>query len=427
MIDRLFVKINKFVPEKWKWILEHEGFKKYFKNTGWMFFGQMFSLLVSFFVGAWLARYLGPENYGIVNYVVAFVSMFGFIAHLGVYSVLLRDLIEGKEKDNELMGSSFFILFAGSILAFLTSIISSFIFEDSALIRSLIILYSCTFLFSPFSIITTFFQSRIEAKRNVRISIFLATISSVLKLLIILSGKGIIYLIGIFVLESLLLAILNVFVYKRSGFKLSSWKINFKLSRGILFSSSFLMLASAASYIFTRIDQVIIKSFLGEVAVGIYSAALKLVEIWYFIPGIICTSLLAAVINAKNNNYELYRSRLKKLYILLGSISFLIAVFLTIFSRQLILFLFGSSYYESIFILKIYAWAGVGLFLSTGLYQHLLADNKLKTIFYFYLFLMIVNIILNFIFIPIIGLTGAAWATLVSYFLSGIFIVFIKK
>jgi O-antigen/teichoic acid export membrane protein len=165
MIENIFLQANKIVPVKWRWVLKHEGFKRYFKNTGWMFFGQIFGLLVSFFVGAWLARYLGPDNYGKVNYVIAFVSMFGFVAHLGVHSILARDLVKYPEKRNELMGTSFFILMAGSVLAFLLVVVSSFVFESSSFIRSLIIIYSSLFLWSPFGVIGVFFSRMLRPEK----------------------------------------------------------------------------------------------------------------------------------------------------------------------------------------------------------------------------------------------------------------------
>ena len=61
MLDKFFNRIGKIIPQKYCWILNHDGFKKYFANTGWLFFGQFFSLFISFFVGILVARRLGPD------------------------------------------------------------------------------------------------------------------------------------------------------------------------------------------------------------------------------------------------------------------------------------------------------------------------------------------------------------------------------
>lgn len=415
MIDRLFIKINRFVPKKWQWVLEHAGFKKYFTNTGWMFFGQMFSLLVSFFIGAWLARYLGPENYGIISYSVAFVGLFTFIAYLGIHSILLRDLVKNPEKKDELLGTGFGLLLAGSITAFILIFISVFLFESSSFVRGLIILYASTFLWSAFGVISVYFQSTVQAKKNVRASVASALVASILKVFLILTGKGIIWLMVIFIIESLLLTILYISSYLKSGFKFSTWKFDKRLAKQILSGAWFLALAAAVGYIFLRVDQVMIRHFLDETAVGLYSAAIKLVEIWYFIPGIICGSLLPAIINAKKVSQEKFVSRLRKLYCLLGGIAVIIAILLSVFAPFIVRFLFGNAYFESIGILRIYVWSGVGFFLNAGFYQYFLAENRLKTIFYFYLFLMVINIVLNFVLISNFGISGAAWATMISY------------
>src|SRR5574344_2906955 len=109
MLDKFFKTIEKITPSKYRWILNHDGFKRYFANIGWMFFGQMFSLLVSFFIGAWLARYLGPENYGIFNYAIAFAGLFVFVAPLGVDAILNRDLVAHPEQRDKLMGTAFIL------------------------------------------------------------------------------------------------------------------------------------------------------------------------------------------------------------------------------------------------------------------------------------------------------------------------------
>jgi O-antigen/teichoic acid export membrane protein len=158
-----------------------------------------------------------------------------------------------------------------------------------------------------------------------------------------------------------------------------------------------------------------IGALMGNYEVGLYAAAVKLVEAWYFIPGIICTSLFPAIINAKKNNLEIYKHRLKNFYILMAVISILIAIPISLFAGQIIYILFGGGYIESVNILRIYIWSNLGLFLGTAAYQFLIAENRVMTIFIITTLAMIINIGLNLVFIPMFGLTGAAWATLISY------------
>ncbi len=415
MIDKTLDKINKIVPQKWQWILSHEGFRKYFKNTGWMFFGQMFSLLTSFFIGAWLARYLGPENYGVISYVLAFAGLFSFISSLGVDGILSRELIAVPENKNKLLGTSFVLKLIGGFIAFFIAGMVVCILESSIIIKGLVLLFSCVYILQSFYVISIFFQSKVDAKRNVRPQIIATLISSILKLLLIYFGLGIIWLILIYVLDSLWISAFLITEYKNSGHSIKQWKFDYSLAKKILSSSWFLMLSSASVYIYMKVDQVMIGIFMGNFEVGLYAAAVKFVEIWYFIPSLICASLFPAIINAKKYNAEVYKKRLKSLYLLMIILAIVIAVPSTLLAHRAILLLFGAEYLMAVGILQIYIWSGIGLFLGWAINQYLLSEYKIKTIFYYNLLAMIINVIFNLILIPLFGLSGAAWSTLFAY------------
>ncbi len=427
MLAHFFKTIEKITPVKWRWILNHEGFKRYFANTGWMFLGQMFSLLVSFFIGAWLARYLGPENYGVLSYAVAFVGLFGFIASLGVDGILNRELVARPEQRDELMGTTFRLKVIGGGVAGILCIASAFIFSGNTLSRLLIILFSFTFILQAINVISTYFQAEVRSKSNVKAILLATIISSILKVATILFDKGVIWIIAIFTLDFLWQGIGFIIAYRKIGLKLGNWKFNDKLAKDILKSSWPLMLASAASFIYLRIDQVMIGKMLGDYEVGLYAAAVKLVEVWYFIPGIICASLFPAIVNARKIDKMVYKKRLKALYLLMLGIAFFIAIFSTFLAPWLISFLFGEAYLAAIIVLQIYIWSNVGLFVGIAINQYFLSENYSRYIFFYNFFSMVVNIILNLVLIPRFGLTGAAGATLIAYSIGPMVVVIINK
>lgn len=422
MIDATLNKINKIVPSKWQWVLNHEGFRRYFKNTGWMFAGQMFSLLISFFVGAWLARYLGPENYGVFNYAISFAGLFGFIAPLGVDAILSRDLVVHPEKRDELMGTAFGLKLIGGIIAFLSASLAAYFLETSYLIKIIVVIFSFNFVLSSFNIISTFFSSNVESKKNVKVLFFSSLIAAILKIALITFRVGIIWLSVILLLEFAIQSIGFISSYKKDNLLIKKWRFNKVLAGSILKKSWFLMLASAAAFIYLKIDQVMIGKMMSATDVGLYAAAVKLADIWYFIPGIICASLFPAIINAKKISDKIYRNRLNNLYWFMFVASILIALPITLFSRSLISFIFGFQYIGASSILQIYVWAGVGMFLGIAVNQYLLSENMMKTIFVLSFLTMTVNVMLNLILIPYLGLNGAALATLVSYLITPLFV-----
>jgi O-antigen/teichoic acid export membrane protein len=415
MLDKIFAIIEKLLPSKLRWILSHEGFRRYFANTGWMFFGQMFSLLISFFIGAWIARYLGPQNFGILSFSMSFAGLFLFIASLGIDGILTRELVKLPEKQNELLGTSLGLKVIGGSLAFIFALAASFLIEQSSLIRLLIILFSLTFILQSFSVITIFFQANVWAKKVIQVQLVAMGISSVLKILAILLHLGVIWIMFIYVLDALWLSAGLIYAYRKNGFKISEWKIDWSLARSILADSWPLMLSGAAISIYMKIDQVMIGNILGERQVGLYAAAVKISEIWYFIPVIICASLFPAIVNAKQHDAEQYKKRLKNLYWLMFYLATALAIPISLLAKPLVRIIFGHGYLPSAGALQIHIWAGIGVFLGVALSQYLVSENLNIINLAITLAGAILNIILNLFFIRYWGINGAAFATLISY------------
>ncbi|MEI6191059.1 MAG: flippase [bacterium] len=412
-----------YIKEKWS----HAGFQKYLKNTSWMFFGRIFMLGISFLVNAYIARYLGPANFGLLNYTISFVGLFGFIASFGIDNIVNREIVRNHNLKSEIIGTSFYLKIMGGILAVITIFTVSYFSTSDQMLLGLIWMFSLTYIFQAFNIIDIYFQSQVLSKYTIIISVIGSIISTILKICLLLSHSGIIWLVAIYTLETVITAtgFILIFIYK--GHKLKEWIFNKKIALMILKDSWPLMLSSIAIGIYMKIDQVMIKNMLGNEQAGIYAVAVKLSEVWYFIPSVVCASIFPAIINSLTVSKEFFESRLKKLYSLMFWLSFLIAIFITIFSYPIIKILFGDLYLGAVTTTQIYVWAGIGVSLGIAINQYLLAQNLTKISFYATLIGAIVNIILNIILIPKIGINGAALATLLSYILSTFAVLFFKK
>ncbi|MFA7119578.1 MAG: flippase, partial [Sphaerochaetaceae bacterium] len=389
--------------------------------------GQIFSLLISFFIGAWIARYFGPEKYGLVNYVLSFVGLFTFIVALGTDGVLNRELVNYPKKRDELLGTSFWLRLFGGLLAFLITVIGAYLFgEKNNFWRILIVLYSLSFFLQAPYVISNYFFSIVQAKKSVQAQFYVTLISSALKICLILLGGSILWLILIYTIDCLWQSIFLFLLYRSQNLKVTDWRFQPRLAHQFWLDSWPLMLSSAAYFIYLRIDQVMVGRIMDESSVGIYAAAVRVTEILYFIPNIICGSLFPAIIKARQVGQEFFINRLKYLYLLLGSTGLIVAVLVSILAEPLIAIIFGPAYSSSASVLKIYVWSSIGLFLGLGINQQLTAENKTKTVFCINLIAMIINVSLNLVLIPVMGLLGAAVATLISYCVIPV-IVFIRS
>lgn len=408
-------KIKEIAPENLKQLSKHQGFKRYSKNTGWMFFGQIFSLLISFFIGAWIARYLGPENYGKISYILAFAGIFAFISDLGVSNIISREIIKNPSQKNIILGTGFRLRIIGGLIACFLTTISSLFINTEPLIKILIMFYSIIFILQISNVIVSFFQAEAKIKYVTYAQTIATIISAILKISLIIFHGGIIWLTLIYVLDLIWQGLGYIYYYKRQNFKISEWKYDKKLAKIFWRDSWPLMLSSAAAFIYIRIDQVMIGQMLNNSTVGIYAAAVKISEIIYFIPGVICTSLFPAIVNAKKTDEKIYKKRLQHLYWLMLISAIIISLPISLLSKFIIQILFGADYSQAAPILTIYTWSSIGLFLGTAINQYLMTENMTRFIFIINLIAMIINMGLNFILIPKIGMSGAAVATLVSY------------
>ncbi|MEI6528170.1 MAG: flippase [bacterium] len=412
-----------YLKSKWA----DKGFQKYFKNTGWLFSTKIISLLISFATTAIVARQLGPGNYGQLSYAISFVGLLSFLYSLGIDNVLYRDLIKYPEKKNEFLGSAFAIKMVTGILTAIVITISAlfFVADDVSLI--LIFILSATFIFNSFQVISYEFQSRVLSKYPSIISVVIALVLNILKILVIYLGKGVIYLAVILLLESILYAIAYWIIYEAEiGRKVIHWRFNKDVTISLLKDSWPLIFTGVFAMVYARIDQVFIKHMIDAHAVGIYDSAVRLTEVWYFIPNIVVASFFPAIVNAKMTSTEVYRGRLIKLALLLLFVSIIIALPVTFLAPFIIKIIYGAAFAGSAIILQIYIWSNVGTFLSNLATNYLIAENKRATLFIFNLIPMIINVILNLWWIPIYGIVGSAYATLISYSIGPIFLVFIK-
>lgn len=413
-----------YIKEKWV----HTGFQKYLKNTGWLFFGRVFVLFLSFFIGAYTARYLGPERYGVLNYVISFVGLFSFIPNLGINSILSREIIKHPGKRDDLMGTAFFLQIFGSLIGiFCIAFFVFFILAGNPTLNFGIMLVASTFILQALNVIDLYFQSNVMAKKVVIIQMTSYLFSSLLKILFIYLGLGLTYFVSLYVFDAVFLAVGLLYIYKKNNFSIFNWHFDKEIAKVLLKESWPLMLSTSFFLIYSRIDQVMIKQMMDNYSVGIYSVSAKLSEAWIFIPSAIVGSLFTAIVNAKKTSHELYESRFKKLYALIFYLSFIISLGIFLLAKPIIHLLFGPEYFGAITSLQIYVWSGIATAIGFVISNYLIVEGKTKILFFINFLSMFINIILNLLLVPTMGIAGAALATLISYFAMVFGIIFFKS
>ena len=411
------------IPE----FLSHPGFKKYFANTGWLFAGRIVQMVVGLFVGVYVARYLGPSQFGLLSYALAFVGLFSAIASLGLNGIVVRELVKTPQKLNELLGTVFFLKLVGAVLIFGAVIVGMQFLNNDNFTNLLIIIIASGYIFQAFSVIDLNFQATVKSRYVVQAQIMQLVVSSVIKLFLIWIGASLVWFAIVVLVDAIVLAICLLWNYLQSGGQMLAWKFKLKTAKSLLKDSWPLILSGMAVMLYRKIDQIMIKTMLGDKEIGFYAAAVRLSEAWYFIPMAIAGSLFPAIISAKKKSESLYYFRIQQLYDLMVWIAIAIALPITFLSPWIIKVLYGDAYLPAASVLSIHIWAGVFVFLGVASGKWLIIENFTKISFLRTFIGAIVNLILNIILIPKYGINGAAITTLISYFVAVFFIGFIPK
>ena len=411
---------------KLKYLFSNKGFLKYFKNTSWLLAEKLLRIFVGLFVGVWIARYLGPENFGILSYSQSFAAIFSVIATLGIDNLLVRELLNDQKKINIILGTSFWLKLLGSFLTLIFLYISLSFTNNDQQIKFFILIIGATTLFQSFNVFDFYFQSQVLSKYVVYANILSLIIISLLKITFIIQGRDLDVFVYLILFESILLAMsLAFFFFKNSNFKIQIPKFNKNIANLLIKDSWPLIFSGILISIYMKIDQVMIKEILGSKEVGEYAAAVKISEAWYFIPGLITSSLFPALMNAKKKDEDLYNKRIQGLYKLIIWISIIFIIPLVLLSDILIDFLYGDAYVEATNVLVIHIWSGIFVFLGLVSEKWLIVENLQKISLYNTAVGVLINITLNFLLINKIGINGAAWATLASYAFSQYFMLLI--
>lgn len=402
-------------------IKTHQGFRRHFANISWIFFERILRLLASLFIGIWVARFLGPKQFGLFSYAVAFAALFSSFAKLGLDDIVVRDLVSEPTKRDIYLGTAFWLKLIGSIaMLCLVGIALQFTASDSTT-KLYVLIVASGGIFQAFEVVDFYFQSKVLSKFVSICKMTQLLISSLLKLYLMFTNADLFWFVLVSLVDQATLAIslYLAYRYQKTGgfFSCFDWVIAKKL----LNNSWPLIISGFVIMIYMRIDQIMIKDMLGEKEVGIYSAAVRVCEIWYVIPMIITSSLFPSVVNAKKVSESLYYSRIQHLYSFMFIVSFSIALLMTFLSDSIMVFLYGEPYREAGQVLMINIWAGVFVFWGVASSKWFLSEGLQKFLTINTVIGAVVNVILNIILIPKYGVCGAAIATVISQSIASYF------
>jgi O-antigen/teichoic acid export membrane protein len=419
----LFLRLHKFsgvlmLGKLTKQININFEIKRIISNAGWLLFDKFVRLMFGLLVGVWVARYLGPETYGQLAYVVTLIGFFQVVALLGMDTILVRDITHDKDKAHQILGSAIILRLCVGFLCLVLATIGVGIFNGTHF-ALLTLLAGGSLVFQCADTIDIWFQSQSQSKRTVIAKLCSYTFTNVMRIALILSHGPLWAFALLLSIDALLSALALTYAYKTFRTK-KKWIVTIGKSKELISESWPFLISGLSIILYMRVDQVMIKNLLGEKSLGIYAAALQFSTLWNFVPLTLSVSLAPYIARKKKENEHEYYKALANVFLIFSIIGWIITLTISIISPFIIDFMLGTNYTDGVVVLAIHVVTN--LFICLGVAQSLWIVNERKGTFILYKSLtgLVVCGIANMILIPLYGIKGAAISAVLSQFAASV-------
>jgi O-antigen/teichoic acid export membrane protein len=393
--------------------------RKIAKNLSWAVLGKVVNILSGLFVGVLVARYLGPDQFGLMNYVISYVTLFNILATFGFDNIEIREIARKDYSVEKILGTAFILRILLASITFIIIVITTFIFESDSFTTWMIIAYSLTLIFGALNVIRNYFTAIVLNEYIVKSEILRTVLGAVIKVFLLFIGATLKWFIIATIFDFLIIAISYVRSYLKQNGTIRTWSFDKTIAFYHLKESLPLLFSGAAILIYQKIDQLMIRNMLDNESVGQYAVGAKLSEFILFIPMIISQTVAPLLIEARAKDVLDYERRRQQFFDVIFWSTFIFSLILSLLAKPIILILYGSNYLPAIPVLQIMAWKAIfsAMFSSSG--QIIVIEQKQKYAVIRNLIGCAFSICLNFFLIPVLGIIGSAIVSIITLCLTG--------
>ncbi len=403
--------------------------KDFYKKSSLLFLENILSFFLGFLGTIIVARYLGPSNFGILSFCLGLFAIASIGSHMGLQDLATKEILINKSDMKQTMGTIFFVKLAGSIVSLILLLIYATISTnvDSSKFIIILILSFCLLL-NPFNVFISWMQAEVLTKYiffTKFLSNFIAFLSRISFVLLSLS---LVYFGFISFISLLILALFGfLFFYKTTKINLFDLDFNYQKYRDIISNSFLSLISTFFAVILLKIDIIMINHFLGDYSTGLYSAASRITEAIYFIPNILLIPLFPVLTDLLKKNYQDFARLQQQIYDGLFLLSFFLFLVIFVLSDHIIYLLYGESFSLASSVLKVHSISIILVYVRAAFRRWVFLKDILKINLITQIIGCGLNIILNLYLIPNMGLIGAAYSTVLSYFISSFLIFYFFK
>lgn len=400
---------------------------KVVKNAGWIVGEKIIQMLISLVVGLLTARYLGPSNYGLINYAASFTAFFSAFCTLGINSLLVKEFVDRPEEDGVVLGTALLMRAFSSILSAITIVaVVCVIDRDEPTTICVVVLCSFGMIFRVFNAFNYWFQRHLKSKFTAVATFVAYMATAVYRVVLMIFGRSVTWFALATSVDHVCLAVVLIYFYRKEGGR----KLGFSWAYGkeLLSRSKHFILSGLMVAIYGQTDKLMLKQMLNLEETGFYSTASAINTMWCFILAAIIDSLYPSIMEAhKAGNENLFKRKNRQMYAIVFYVSVAAAVGFNIFAEPIICILYGKVYLPAAMPLRIVSWYTAFSYLGVAREAWIVSKNRQKHLIKIYAGAAVGNVILNAMLIPRWGASGAALASLLAQILTGLVLPFFIK
>ena len=396
------------------------------RNASWIIACKIAQAVLGLVISMLCARYLGPSNFGLINYAAAIVAFAAPIMKLGYNHVLVQEIISYPENEGRILGSALFFNVISAV-ACIVGIVAFVCMANPGETETLIVcfLYSLNLLFQAFEMVQYWFQAKLISQYTSIASLVAYIIVSIYKIYLLATGKSIYWFAIAQSIDAFIIAGALIVIYNRlSSNKLS---VSSKYALQMFSKSKYFIISSLMITIFAQTDKLMLKNMLDDEAVGYYSAAVVCAGMMGFVFAAIIDSMRPVILESKKSSVHTYEQNVSRLFSIIFYVSLAQCVCMTLLAWPIIHILYGAEYDAAVNVLRLVVWYTTYAYFGSVRNVWILAEEKQRYLWIINLSGAVMNVALNFVLIPVWGIMGAAFASFVTQFFTNFILGFIMK
>lgn len=395
--------------------------------TSWLLFERVVKLSAAFVTSVWVARYLGPDAYGQLAFVLSFALLFSELTSLGLNALLAREFIVRKGDTGTVMGTAVAMrLVAGLTSATIAVVIMSRLSSTGAPMTSMTIILAAAFTFRAGEVLEQYFLAHQDTRRPAMSRVSASLVHLTLSAGFILAKASVLWFAVAKALETLVMNGAFLASYRAQRHR-ERWRVSGARARAMFAQSWPLVLSGFGAMLNLKIDQIMLGGMTDTAEVGLYAAAVQLSEVWYFVPAAIMTAAFPQLVRLKSEDSIAYRGAFQKAFDAMLWLGILTAIAISLAASVVLPLIYGREFANASPILVIHAWGGAFIFMRAVLSKWIVVEGFTTVSLMTHGLGAVTNIVANLFLIPEFGGRGAAFASVLSYAMSSYVALFVWK